>query len=798
MSQRPMSPTSYAPTLQNRQIFQSVMSFGWLFAFVFSLITTTLVAQETTSKTSLLDSIKASSASQASDTPNTPHTPSDTSANMSGINLLNNGFSTAFSQGGTFGGGDASLSVTAEFSPTDANGVATLWIHATPPTGYYTYSLTQPAGGPLRTEISIDPKISGEGWEHVELETLGAFVADPPPEVHSDAMWGDLMIESHASPVTWKIPVRFKNFSSDLELSAGQITGKITSQLCRDGACLPPTEFAFTAKLNDKLDAGTTLPIIDTDTPQSETILNQNATDAITGTADSTTGTSNATSDAEPTSENVVNGRNASNGENMSDTPHSANGVVFDASAVAAHAQSLKSNWTFGSILMIAFLGGLILNLMPCVLPVLGLKVLSFVEQSGESRRRSIVLNLWYTLGILVIFWILALLAILLQMSWGGQFQYAGFTVFMSIFVFAMSLSLLGVWELPIPGFASGRSAATLSRREGVSGAFFKGVITTILATPCSGPYLGTALAWTVSQPAWMILLVFTSMGLGMGTPYLLIGAFPRWAKFLPKPGDWMDTFKQILGFVLLGTVAFLLWTIPEPSFLLPTMILGGCVWFGCWLIQRATDAGRTQWRAWLGMLLLVTIATILGFTGTERWKLPDDLRMRSLQTVLSERYQQTYLAGSSERGDAIGEKRSPLDAHTDVDTNMVDAEASLWRPFTTRAAFETLVNRRQTVLIDFTADWCSTCKALEATVLHTEPVNAKLRENGVIALVGDWTRADPEVDGMLKMLGMRQVPVLAIFPADRPNEPIILADGYTQTLLLDALDRAGPSQQTE
>lgn len=750
---------------QNRKILQAIWSLSWLFAFVFSP-TATLWAQGDR------------------DVPLPQVT-----ANATGSNFFGAGFNASFNQGFHSGSNSGvSLSVKAEFSPCDSSGIATLLIHATPPAGYYTYSLTQPAGGPLRTVITIDPKVSGDGATGVELETIGDFVADPPPETHPDAVWGDLMIESHASLVTWKIPIRFKNFSPNVNLASSQITGQITSQLCRDSACLPPTDFTFTATLNPNLEAGTTLSMTDsaaTDSnPNAPTSDSAVTPENTRNTQDATNvGTSQVSEDTASASVNVT----ALSTEPSQPTA-GASSIMFDASAVAAHAQSLKSNWTLGSILAIAFLGGLILNLMPCVLPVLGLKVLSLVEQSGESRRRSIVLNLWYTLGILVIFWVLAILAILLQISWGGQFQYAGFTVFMSIFIFAMSLSLLGVWELPIPGFASGRSAVSLTRREGVSGAFFKGVITTILATPCSGPYLGTALAWTVSQPSWIILIVFTSMGLGMGTPYLLIGAFPRWAKFLPKPGAWMDTFKQILGFVLLGTVAFLLWTIPEPSFLLPTIILGGFVWFGCWLIQRATDAGRTVWRAWLGMLLLAGIATVLGFTGTERWRLPSWLQIRSLQTVLSERYQQKYMAVSSEKNDAVGPSRS---------ADATDSAAAIWQPFTTRAAFEALVNRRQTVLIDFTADWCSTCKALEVAVLHTEPVNTKIRENGVVALVGDWTRADPEVDGMLKMLGMRQVPVLAIFPADRPNEPIILADGYTQTLLLDALDQAGPSQKT-
>lgn len=189
------------------------------------------------------------------------------------------------------------------------------------------------------------------------------------------------------------------------------------------------------------------------------------------------------------------------------------------------------------------FLGGLILNLMPCVLPVIGLKILSFVEQSGQSRRQILTLNLWYSLGILAVFMILATLPVAFhyfqdkQFGWGQQFAYDGFNITLTAIVFVMALSFLGVWEIPIPGFAGSKKANQLATKEGASGAFAKGVLTTILATPCSGPFLTSALAFAVAEPPRITYAMFACIGIGMAFPYLLIGAFPRLIRFLPKPG---------------------------------------------------------------------------------------------------------------------------------------------------------------------------------------------------------------------------------------------------------------------
>ncbi len=218
------------------------------------------------------------------------------------------------------------------------------------------------------------------------------------------------------------------------------------------------------------------------------------------------------------------------------------------------------------------FLGGLLLNVMPCVLPVIGLKIMSFVQQGGESRGRVFLLNVWFSLGLISVFLVLAGLAAFLNLSWGGQFQEGWFTIVLVCVVFAFALALIGVWEVPIPGFIGSSGAVNdLAAKEGAAGAFSKGVLTTVLATPCTGPFLGPALTWAVQQPLPLVFATFLAVGLGMASPYLIIGAYPKLIAFLPKPGMWMETFKKLMGFILLATVVWLLSFVPSTD-LLPTV----------------------------------------------------------------------------------------------------------------------------------------------------------------------------------------------------------------------------------
>jgi thiol:disulfide interchange protein len=249
--------------------------------------------------------------------------------------------------------------------------------------------------------------------------------------------------------------------------------------------------------------------------------------------------------------------------------------------------------------LVFAFLGGLLLNVMPCVLPVIAIKVLSFVQQAGENRGRILALNCTYSLGVIAVFLVLAALAVFLgekggqEWGWGALFQDARFNIVMAAIVFAMGLSLLGVFEIPVPGMIG---SAASGHREGLIGAFSTGVFATLLATPCTGPFMGTTLAWSLKQEALIVFLVWGVMGLGMAFPYLIIGVFPKLVYWLPKPGMWMVRFKEFAGFVLMGTVVWILTSLTQ-DLLIPTLVILIGIALALWkvgnLYNHSTPLGR-------------------------------------------------------------------------------------------------------------------------------------------------------------------------------------------------------------
>ncbi len=598
--------------------------------------------------------------------------------------------------------------VAAQFTAPAADKPSQLFLTATIKQGWHFYSITQPPGGPLATVIDLELPPG--------VKLAGKFQASVEPKKKKDPdAFGDLVIEFHEGTITWVAP---------LELPAGvdpgslKISGKLTAQLCDADSCLPPQAFPFTAVLGQGLEL-----------PKESSVPSPS-------------------------------------------TPPETKSQKFDPGALLIRENEEIRQTSMSLVILTGFLGGLLLNLMPCVLPVIGLKLLSFLEQAGHGRGRAFTLNVWYSLGLLSVFMVLATLAVTLGMGWGQLFSFNGFNITLAAVVFTMGLSFLGVWEIPIPGFVGRGKTLELGEKEGAAGAFAKGVLTTILATPCSAPFLASALTWAVGQPPVKTYAVFTSVGLGMASPYLLIGAFPNLIAFLPKPGAWMDTFKQFLGFILLGTVVFLLTFIHAPL-VVPTIGFLFGLWGSCWWVGRISPLADTseKFRGWAAAVAFGGVMWLVAFG----W-------LAGVMQGYFDRTVEQAVADRLVKNDT--KERSASEKNT---TRLP------WQPFTPKALEENLA-AGSTVMVDFTADWCLTCKTLEATVLNTREIQAAVQAAGIVTMHADWTHGQPEVTKMLDLLGSKQVPVLAIFPAGNPNQPIVLRGGYTQQTLFDALKAAQSS----
>ena len=332
--------------------------------------------------------------------------------------------------------------------------------------------------------------------------------------------------------------------------------------------------------------------------------------------------------------------------------------------------------------------------------------------------------------------------------------QNSDLLVGLTVMVFALALSLLGVWELPIPGFATNTQSQKLQENEGLPGVFFKGVFTTLLAVPCSGPLLGYAFGLMFGAPVWMILTFYISIGVGMASPYLMIGAFPKLISWLPKPGAWMETFKHVLGFVMVFTAIYQLSLVPKEYHFSVLILLGG-VAFACWCGGHVPYGANFQQRLkYWGPGLSVAVASgLIGFT--------------------------MFANESAGLGDA----------QTVAHSKLID-----WKPYSI-AERQKAIDAGKTVMVEFTADWCLTCQVNMVNAIETPEVKAKLDELNAVALLADWSKASPEIKKSLIELNSASIPLLAIYPAGNPDEVIVLRDVITKSQLVEALEEAGPSK---
>ncbi len=422
-----------------------------------------------------------------------------------------------------------------------------------------------------------------------------------------------------------------------------------------------------------------------------------------------------------------------------------APGAPAAGGAAASGAEEALTLW---SAIGLALLGGLVLNLMPCVFPVLSIKVLSLVKQAGQSPNRIRVHGLAYTAGVLASFLALAGTLIALKaggatIGWGFQLQSPLVVAGLAYGILAMGLSLSGV--VHVGGGISGLGDG-LTRRGGYQGSFFTGVLATLVATPCTAPFMGAAVGFALTQGPLVGLSVFASLGLGLALPFLALTLYPGAVRLLPRPGAWMDTLKGALAFPLYATVAWLIWVLAQqvgPNGLLAALVGLVLVGLAAWTWERARFAGR------VGGLVgrAVAVAALAGTVGL---------------AVLSDRDRASGMRG------AVAEGVEPF----------------------TQARLDTLRETGRTVFVDMTAAWCITCQVNERTVLDRQSVQTAFKAGNVAYLKGDWTNQNPEITRLLERHGRSGVPLYLVY-RDR-GEAQVLPQILTEGIVLDAI-AAGP-----
>ena len=618
--------------------------------------------------------------------------------------------------------------------------VVKLSVTAEPQPGYHVY-----AYAPRDPKRVSKPTLIV--WKNNPDWKVSAAVASEKPIEHASGVPEEPVQYYHEKPVTWTVDLQIP---ADAAPGGYELQGLLGLQTCKASGCDPPTGTEFRAVVEvAKLKAD----------QASEPLAFALAT----------------YNEAAKIAEGELAGTTATTGSTSQ--PSAPKSVGSEAGLQLNNLRPVSGSNTKRSMLIIlptALLAGFLLNFMPCVLPVIGLKIVSFVNQSGENRSRIFMLNLWYALGVLSIFIVLASLAVFAGFSWGDQFRSPTFNVVLACVVFAFALSFLGVWEIPLPGFVGSRGSAAAAEKEGAVGAFFKGVLSTVLATPCGGPLLAPALTWAVAQPPLTAYLGFVSVGVGMAFPYLLVGAFPRLVAFLPKPGEWMETFKQLMGFVLMGTVVFVLTLIPI-SLVIPTVAMMIGLWTALWWVGRVPvwDDLNKRIRAWAAGTAFAVFIGLVSYL----W----------LDDVMNSRFQRDVDSAIAQRMSGRNSASLPHVAST-------GALELPWQPYSHKLLTEMVANKR-TVFVDFTADWCLTCKMNEKYALNVAETKAFVDANQIVTLKADMTHEAPDADQLKASLGGSSIPLYAVFSAGAPNQPIVFDGPITKSRVIEALKKAVSQQ---
>lgn len=440
-----------------------------------------------------------------------------------------------------------------------------------------------------------------------------------------------------------------------------------------------------------------------------------------------------ATESPAPTSSNSANAASAASSTNAA-TP--ANSATPAASPGIFQAVGL------------AFLGGLILNLMPCVFPVLFIKGLSLVQSGAEERHKLRAHGFVYTAGILVSFW--ALVAVLLglrsagsHLGWGFQFQSPVFLSLMAALLFFLGLSLAGQFEIGLTLTGAGGS---LAAKQGYTGSFFTGVLAVIVATPCTAPFMGVALGYALAQTAIVTFAVFTALALGLAAPYVALTLQPAWTRILPRPGAWMEVLKQAVSIPIFGTVIWLAWVVASAygavmlaALLVSFLLLAIAGWFlGRWPGKR--------WSTWVAGLVMISVVWVCTFAPRE------------------------FASSGSDSGDRL----------------ILLETRQAWQPWSAEAV-QKFQSQGRPVFVDFTASWCLSCQVNERVALGKPEVQKAFADANVVLMRADWTRYDDNITRALNSFGRSGVPTYALYVPGE-SQPRILPEVLTPGIVTNAI----------
>ena len=404
----------------------------------------------------------------------------------------------------------------------------------------------------------------------------------------------------------------------------------------------------------------------------------------------------------------------------------------------------------FWAAVLLALAGGVILNLMPCVFPVLSIKALSLVSHSHQSAAQIRAHGVSYTLGVLLSFALLALLLILLktggaQIGWGFQFQSPLFVLLVAHLMFAVGLSLSGVFF--IGGSVAG-VGSSLTEKPGYGGSFFTGVLATIVATPCTAPFMAAALGYALAQPAVKLLAIFLSLGFGLALPYLLLTCWPRLQRWLPKPGAWMELAKQVLAFPMYAAAIWLVWVLVQQVGVNAVVIaLGGMllIAMAAWLYNATMYASeKKQWLGRISAVILMGIALYGGYMGVNQ---------------------------------------------ESVNQVQKDSAEKNWETFSDERLAQLLAEEKP-VFLNFTASWCISCLVNERVALSDTRVKGAFESEGIVYLKGDWTNRDPAITRFLQTFDRSGVPLYVFYPAGKSEQPIELPQILTPDMVITAVTR--------